>query len=182
MNIWRLFVYCLLYPITCNPHICSWFRWSSHLLMAPTRKSRSVNKRYSYINEVSRNRDGDNANKKTNRVSFSSFLLSLFFSCGNENVLLFLNLASLCVSDILNMTLSLYRILFPRIVILEYRQNISTTVLYITIRKKEIEGLLSQVQVLNWSLDPFTWFFLGSVFIYLSTNHQPYNVRGSTWT
>jgi hypothetical protein len=36
--------------------------------MAPSRKSRSVNKRFSYINEVSSSKDGENANKRQ-RVS-----------------------------------------------------------------------------------------------------------------
>lgn len=35
--------------------------------MAPTRKSRSVNKRFSYLNEVSPDKDGDNANKSRQR-------------------------------------------------------------------------------------------------------------------
>ncbi|KAM7488190.1 hypothetical protein LguiB_025674 [Lonicera macranthoides] len=48
--------------------------------MAPTRKSRSVNKRYSYINEVSRSRDGDNANKKTNRKKKLSDMLGTEWS------------------------------------------------------------------------------------------------------
>ena len=37
-------------------------------LMAPSRKSRSVNKRFSYINEVASSKDGENANKRQ-RVS-----------------------------------------------------------------------------------------------------------------
>lgn len=40
--------------------------------MAPTRKSRSVNKRFSYLNEVSPDKDGDNANKSRQRVSSGS--------------------------------------------------------------------------------------------------------------
>ncbi|GMP76643.1 hypothetical protein CsSME_00033233 [Camellia sinensis var. sinensis] len=35
--------------------------------MAPTRKSRSVNKRFSYVNEVSPSKDGENAKKSMQR-------------------------------------------------------------------------------------------------------------------
>lgn len=38
--------------------------------MAPTKKSRSVNKRFSDINEESSDKDGGNANKNKQRVRF----------------------------------------------------------------------------------------------------------------
>lgn len=37
--------------------------------MAPSRKSRSVNKRFSYINEATSNKNGENTNKSRQRVS-----------------------------------------------------------------------------------------------------------------
>lgn len=44
--------------------------------MGPTRRSRSVNKRYSYINEVSPTRRGETADRKNQRVSFPFFQLT----------------------------------------------------------------------------------------------------------
>uniref|UniRef100_A0A2P2KWT4 Protein ALWAYS EARLY 3 isoform X1 n=1 Tax=Rhizophora mucronata TaxID=61149 RepID=A0A2P2KWT4_RHIMU len=38
--------------------------------MAPSRKSRSVHKRFSYINDVSHNKSGENGNKSRQKVSF----------------------------------------------------------------------------------------------------------------
>ena len=37
--------------------------------MAPSRKSRSVNKRFAYVNEVSANKHTENANKNKQKVS-----------------------------------------------------------------------------------------------------------------
>lgn len=37
--------------------------------MAPLRKTKGVNKRFPYINEVSSNKYGDNANKNRQKVS-----------------------------------------------------------------------------------------------------------------
>ena len=46
-----------------------WYRQLRKLLMAPSRKSRSVNKRFSYINEVASSKDGETANKSRQRGS-----------------------------------------------------------------------------------------------------------------
>lgn len=42
--------------------------------MAPSRKSRSVNKRFSYMNEAASNKYGENANKTGQKVSPDSVL------------------------------------------------------------------------------------------------------------
>lgn len=44
--------------------------------MGPTRKSRSVNKRYSYINEVSPIRHGESADRRNQRVSIAFIQLT----------------------------------------------------------------------------------------------------------
>ncbi|PSR92630.1 Protein ALWAYS EARLY like [Actinidia chinensis var. chinensis] len=48
--------------------------------MAPTRKSRSVNKRFSYVNEVSPSKDGENAKKSLQRKRKLSDMLGLRWS------------------------------------------------------------------------------------------------------
>lgn len=47
--------------------------------MAPTRKSRSVNKRFSNFNEVSSDKEAGNLSKSRQRVSPSNHMLEFFF-------------------------------------------------------------------------------------------------------
>lgn len=59
------------------------FRIGIAFSMAPTRKSRSVNRRFSNLNEVSQEKDAGNSSKNKQRVShglFEYFFINLFFA------------------------------------------------------------------------------------------------------